>query len=193
MSPQTATPDRRVDPRVTRTRKILEDAFTELLSERKFREISVQDIANRATVNRATFYAHFDDKYDLLDQLVRAWFRREVIGRMPEGEADRHQLRWFVVATLEELAAMNRQCHDSRVEPVAETRIQQEIKEFLAGCFAHHLGAGRDPRPRPEVAAAVLSWAIFGAGMEWSRMPSQGRPSIDEMADEIMTLLPPEV
>ncbi|MBI4304912.1 MAG: TetR family transcriptional regulator, partial [Chloroflexi bacterium] len=45
------------DPRVKRTRKLLHDAFDSLLSEKSFEAITVQDIAERATVNRATFYA----------------------------------------------------------------------------------------------------------------------------------------
>jgi AcrR family transcriptional regulator len=47
-----------MDPRVRRTRKLLQDALRSLLFERRFSRISVQDIAERATVNRATFYAH---------------------------------------------------------------------------------------------------------------------------------------
>ena len=51
----------RVDPRVTRTRKLIRDSLTSLLAEKSFESISVQDIAERATVNRATFYAHFPE------------------------------------------------------------------------------------------------------------------------------------
>ena len=53
------------DPRVKRTRKLLQDALLELLAEKSFDAITVQDIAERSTINRATFYAHFVDKYDL--------------------------------------------------------------------------------------------------------------------------------
>src|SRR5207245_2778046 len=56
-----------VDPRVKRTRKLLQQAFIELFQEKGFAAISIQDITERATVNRATFYAHFPDKYALLD------------------------------------------------------------------------------------------------------------------------------
>ena len=51
----------RIDPRVTRTRKLLLDAFVSLQAEKAFDDITVQDIATRATVNRATVYAHFVD------------------------------------------------------------------------------------------------------------------------------------
>jgi hypothetical protein len=58
------------DPRVKRTRKLLRDAFVALLAERRFHRISVQDIAERATVNRASFYAPFVDKCELLDDVL---------------------------------------------------------------------------------------------------------------------------
>ncbi len=60
-----------VDPRVKRTRKLLQQAFLELFQEKGFAAISIQDITERATVNRATFYAHFQDKYALLDSIIR--------------------------------------------------------------------------------------------------------------------------
>ncbi len=59
-----ATPVNANDPRVKRTRQLLLQAFMALLEEKQhIYSISVQDIAERATVNRATFYAHFEDKY----------------------------------------------------------------------------------------------------------------------------------
>src|SRR6266545_7484136 len=64
----------RIDPRVKRTRKLLLDAFLSLMAEKSFDEITVQDIAARATVNRATFYAHFVDKYAMVDELIREGF-----------------------------------------------------------------------------------------------------------------------
>lgn len=58
------------DLRVRRTRKFLRDAFMELLEEKGFEKVTVQDIASRAMVNRSTFYRHYQDKYDLALRLV---------------------------------------------------------------------------------------------------------------------------
>jgi len=55
------------DPRVVRTRRLLQDAFASLIQEKDFESITVRDIAERATVNRATFYAHFVDKFEMLE------------------------------------------------------------------------------------------------------------------------------
>jgi AcrR family transcriptional regulator len=54
------------DPRVKRTQKCLWEALRTLLEERSFEQISVTDICEEATINRTTFYKHFESKYDLL-------------------------------------------------------------------------------------------------------------------------------
>jgi AcrR family transcriptional regulator len=56
----------RVDIRVERTRKRLQEALFELAHERDFDLIAVSDIAERAGVNRSTFYQHYSDKETVL-------------------------------------------------------------------------------------------------------------------------------
>jgi AcrR family transcriptional regulator len=58
------------DLRVRRTRKSLQDAFIELTIQKGFEAVTVRDITERAMVNRATFYRHFQDKYDLLERYM---------------------------------------------------------------------------------------------------------------------------
>lgn len=58
------------DRRVIRTKKNIKRAFNELLKEKGFEAITVQDIADRADINRGTFYLHFLDKYDLFERKV---------------------------------------------------------------------------------------------------------------------------
>ncbi|WP_086348218.1 TetR/AcrR family transcriptional regulator [Candidatus Enterococcus clewellii] len=57
------------DLRVMRTHKMIIEAFFYLVEEKGFDAITVQEIADRAMINRATFYAHFKDKQDLYDQI----------------------------------------------------------------------------------------------------------------------------
>lgn len=60
-------PEKRV--RTTQTRLRIKQAFTELVSEKGFSAITISDISRRAGINRGTFYLHFVDKNDLLEQL----------------------------------------------------------------------------------------------------------------------------
>ena len=64
----------RLDPRIRRTRNLLQDALRRLLEEKEFDKISVQDITEAATLNRATFYAHYSDKFALLEEFIRVSF-----------------------------------------------------------------------------------------------------------------------
>ncbi len=74
----------RNDPRVQRTRQLLLQAFMALLEERhNIHSISVQEITKLATVNRATFYAHFEDKYALLESWMREKFHRALLSQLP--------------------------------------------------------------------------------------------------------------
>jgi AcrR family transcriptional regulator len=59
------------DLQVRRTRKLLQRALLEAASEKGFPHVTVSDIAERAMVNRATFYRHYEDKYDLLAHYIR--------------------------------------------------------------------------------------------------------------------------
>jgi AcrR family transcriptional regulator len=63
-----------VDLRVRRTRQLLRQALMELMPEKGFQAITVQDLSDRAMINRATFYEHFADKYALLEYSLRDLF-----------------------------------------------------------------------------------------------------------------------
>lgn len=60
----------KVDRRITKSQEAIKKAVTELMSEKSFDDITIQDIANRADVNRGTIYLHYTDKYDLLDKMI---------------------------------------------------------------------------------------------------------------------------
>ncbi|MDX1995043.1 MAG: TetR/AcrR family transcriptional regulator [bacterium] len=63
--------DQRLDRRVQRTRALLRDALFELIHEKGYTAITVQDITDRANLNRVTFYFHYKDKDDLLFKVMQ--------------------------------------------------------------------------------------------------------------------------
>ena len=64
-----------IDPRILRSRQMLMEALARLLDRKEFADISVQEIADEATLNRATFYLHYADKNALLQAMTAARFR----------------------------------------------------------------------------------------------------------------------
>ena len=60
----------KTDPRILRTRKLIMESFIELSGKKDFKDITIKDITTEAMINRATFYYHFEDKYDLLEKVL---------------------------------------------------------------------------------------------------------------------------
>ncbi|WDQ30698.1 TetR/AcrR family transcriptional regulator [Paenibacillus marchantiae] len=60
----------KVDRRIRKSQEAIKAAVIELMSEKNFDDITLQDISDRADVSRGTIYLHYVDKYDLLDKLI---------------------------------------------------------------------------------------------------------------------------
>lgn len=60
----------KVDRRILKTQDAIIKAFIELLSEKNFDDITIQNLSDRANISRGTLYLHYQDKYDLLDKLM---------------------------------------------------------------------------------------------------------------------------
>jgi len=145
------------DLRIRRTRKLILDALTALLDERSFESITVSEICERALVHRATFYKHFEDKYDVLHHIFER-VRDELNARITQGDSfeSRRRLllrsieyaashrtlssRLFVERQTESLTAMIRRQMAEEIEAqLKDTPIQgQESKAPLPimACFA---------------------------------------------------------
>ena len=66
-----------------RSRKLIRQAFVDLLEEKDFARITVTDIVTRADINRGTFYAHYTDTRAVLEEI-----ENEFIGRLEEAFRD---------------------------------------------------------------------------------------------------------
>lgn len=77
-----------MDRRVRRTRARLEEAMLKLLGEKELQSITIQELTRLADVNRGTFYAHYRDLFDLVDQMEEELFQRleELLGAHAVGE-----------------------------------------------------------------------------------------------------------
>jgi AcrR family transcriptional regulator len=58
------------DLRIIKTKQAIKDSFIELVKEKGYNKVSVTDIVNKANINRNTFYLHYEDKEDLIKQLL---------------------------------------------------------------------------------------------------------------------------
>ena len=63
-----------VDSRVRRTKRLLRQGLTELLKEKSIKKITVRELSERVDINRGTFYLHYKDIYDLVEQIEQELF-----------------------------------------------------------------------------------------------------------------------
>jgi AcrR family transcriptional regulator len=106
-----ATPPKNVDRRAQRTRQVLWQAFLKIMQEKGFTAVSIQEITERANVHRGTFYAHFADKYALLEAIIREEFRDLLTSTLPsESQWERNTLHLLIETTLDYFKSMHRQC-----------------------------------------------------------------------------------
>ena len=65
----------KTDARVRYTRKVIQDAFLDILKEKPISRITVKEVCDKAEINRGTFYKHYQDCYDLLDKIEEEGLR----------------------------------------------------------------------------------------------------------------------
>ena len=185
----TGKADKRVDPRVKRTRELIVRAFNELVAEKGHTGLTVQEIAERATINRATFYAHFNDQYELFDHVISEAFREELRRRLPDSSGlSKENLKALILAACDYLAGLNTACSrtDQQFKPLIEARVQSELCKLLLGWI--EASPATDSRSaNAGIMASVVSWAIFGAGLQWSRGGEVH--SAEEFADQSLSVI----
>jgi AcrR family transcriptional regulator len=165
----------------------MQQALAKLLEKKEFEVISVQDIADAATINRATFYDHYTDKFSLLECMVGSRFHDLLTERNLQFDATcQSALQAIVMALCDYLARMQGPDCNRQLAPHMETAIIGVVRRTLLDGLQRH---PREDAIAPEMVAATASWAIYGAVKEWVKTPH--RRSSEEIAKTVMTLVAP--
>jgi AcrR family transcriptional regulator len=177
--------EEKLDPRVKRTRNLLLQAFSDLLAEREFESISVQDVTDRAEINRATFYAHFQDKYTLLDRSIAELFKKEIEKRMLDAcHYTPRNLRSLILVVCEFLSHLHSECAQPHQQ--FESLVEGTIKKQLFELLSYWLGQS-EARVSTEIPATVATWAIYGLASYYSH--SKKRPALERFVEEALPLV----
>lgn len=146
-----------------RTRQLLRGALFSLIQEKGFEALSVQDIIERANVGRATFYAHFDNKVDLLlvgfDEL-RASLKqrqREALARGVEERAFAFSREMFAHAN------EHRDLFRAMVRKRSGAVIQQVLRQLLVELVRDDVEAMVPPGNAGSIPTEALVQFIAGA------------------------------
>jgi AcrR family transcriptional regulator len=171
-----------IDPRVRRTRQLLQGALRTLLQKKSFDDISVQDIADRATVNRVTFYDHYPDKYSLLEASVASGFHALLAERRVSFDGSCASAAGALILATCDFLAQSRineiQCErPGAFEPLTDAAVIAAIRRVLK------------PGIASDLKATTASWAIYGAAKEW--FATSQRPPAEKMVPEVLKLVLP--
>lgn len=183
MSPNSKDLAEKLDPRIKRTRNLILTAFESLIAEKGFDSISVQDVTNKAEINRATFYAHFSDKYALLDYAIRKAFMAEIEKRkLNMCSYSPENLRNLIVIVCDFLVLTHRGC--AQPHPHFELLVEGTIKKQIFELLLHWLKNSALPT---EIPATVATWAIYGLASHYSHLKK--RPALEKFVDEAYPLV----
>src|SRR5258706_9686950 len=164
----------RLDPRVRRTRELLQGALRKLLDQKRFDDITVQDITEPATLNLATFHAHYPDKFALLRELIRVSFLQLLSQRNVHFDGTcSTAFHPIILALCDYLLEVQKSQSSDRLqfEPFVEATVIDQIRLMLLEGFRKRPQDQR--RISPEMVAATASWAIYGAVKQWVDTPDR--------------------
>ncbi len=160
-------------------------ALLRLLARKEFDDISVQEIADEATLNRATFYLHYPDKNSLLQAMTAARFRDLIARRGLSFTNCDSALRAIALGVCDYLA-VSTGCPGQLAKMPLEGSIIPVVEDmFRKGSADHAMPPGADP----ELLATTAAWAIFGAARRWFQ--ASDRIPAEEMAAKIEAMVKP--
>jgi AcrR family transcriptional regulator len=173
------------DPRILRSRRMLMESLAKLLMKKELEDISIQEIADEATLNRATFYLHYPDKNALLQAMTESRFRDLIARRAITFTDCGGAVRAIALGVCDYLAEstgcptqLARMSLEGSIVPIVEGM-------FKEGLALHGLPTGVDV----ELRATTAAWAVFGAARRWFQTPN--RIPAEEMAARIGTIVYP--
>lgn len=182
---------KKIDRRVRKTKRAIQQAMIDLLRERSFEEVTVQAIAERADIHRGTFYSHYFDKYDVIER-----WEREIFEQL-EQIAFQTELPEKIVASL--LTGVPAQevidvltIIDQRREIVRillakrdEQSFENRLRRFLNHIFDHNLSTFMKPE-QMTIPVDYLKEYLFSAHLgvlrHWLHEEEQERLSSEEIA-----------
>ncbi len=158
------------DPRVLRTRQLIMESFRELLRSRGFESISVKDIAQKATINRATFYTHYEDKYALLEETIEQAFR----GMIPEDVANAKEFTGevcdqLILLTYRYIVDFYKICRmDSKsIAKIVDDKIKHLLQQTIENIFLKGNIHQMEVNHHLKIISAMTGSAIYGAAHCW--------------------------
>lgn len=179
----------KVDRRVRRTRALLGQALRDLILEKPYDSITIQDITDRADLNRATFYLHYASKEELLMDSLEQQF--DALVEQMEAEKNGRPL-WENTATIRiifEYVAENAALFKVLLGPQGQGYVMHRVLNYIAQVDEEEMAAafGEDALPIPNVILArYFAGALFALISWWLEQDMPYSPTY--MAETLLQL-----
>lgn len=180
------------DLRVIKTNKALFNSLTELMKDKTFEEIKISDICSKALVNRSTFYAHYNDKYELLVALIED-LKQNLLTDLKKNENAVNSKEYFM-ELLEILINHVEEKHEIYFSILINNKngilmdilldvVNKDIKERIK--ISENITNYNIPS---DIITKFYLGAIIGVGVEWIK--NNKKYSKDEIIKYLDTLIP---
>jgi len=179
-----------MDRRARKNREAIMNALIGLMAEKEFDKITINDIAERADVNRGTVYSHYADKYQLLDKCIETHLERLVESCMPASEEEGRNPAKTALLRAFELMEENRSFYvlllTDRGLPAFRSGLQATMIQGVELTLERLVPENGLP-VRRDVFTRFLSSAAVGVIEDWllRSMPY----SAEEISDQLWTML----
>lgn len=180
-----------MDLRIQKTYKALTDTFLELLEEKHFEDITVEELCSRAVIRRATFYKHFADKNDFFIFLVREIQQKFIDENLVNACApycNEGALRSFIEFMCE---------HEKLVKSISESSMFLLLADMICEQIAFNMqlsfkeiqrGSAYFP-VQPEIAAHCFAGALVQTVKWW--VLQKNKISKEQLVEQLSKLLFP--
>ena len=167
-----------LDLRIRKTYKALIEALEKLLREKRFENITVNEICDQAMVRRATFYKHFGDKYELFALMIQN-IQTEFWRQVPEIDAITGSMEPYVIIMrntlnfMDENDALVRSATESSVYPILLNIVSEQIIRDVKNRFREDEKNGKKFMLSSDLMAQAYTGALMNIARWWIRHKDQ--------------------
>jgi AcrR family transcriptional regulator len=182
------------DRRTKKTKAAIYQAMSELIQERRYENITIQEIIDRANVGRTTFYSHFTDKEDLLSRYIETIFEsfhEHLFGQNQFG----HGIYFTSIAELFTHIQENRKLIAGILGSDSGVQFHQKFKKYWYEKVRNYLLELIEPAKQPEIPMDILTNYITGTLaelIEWW-MQAGAKYSPKQMEQYYIALISPTI
>lgn len=172
----------KLDPRFTRTRQLITKSFIKLSNKKDFTSITVKDITEEAHINRATFYNHFLDKYDLLEKVVTEKLRLDLGCDQAKDLLSLDQLiRKLFLALTRFDRNINSYCSSQEEIETIDTIVHVHLNEIFSDKLMK-IRPDMDSKTKTKL-SGLLTHSIIGVSRDYTNLKTDESPTdyIDSM------------